>query len=83
MRRKQMMSLHFSGWMDAALRAGRTADLLDYRQKAPHAAAQHPTEEHLLPLFVALGAAGEAPQVERLHDSATYGVLRMDAYAFG
>ncbi|WP_233356094.1 DODA-type extradiol aromatic ring-opening family dioxygenase [Henriciella aquimarina] len=42
----------------------------------------HPTPDHILPLFVALGAgAGEA--VRRLHRSATYGVLRMDAFGFG
>ena len=42
----------------------------------------HPTEEHLLPLYVALGAAGEHAHAERLHASATYGVLRMDVYSF-
>jgi 4,5-DOPA dioxygenase extradiol len=43
----------------------------------------HPTEEHLLPLFVALGAAGADPRPERLHASTTHAVLRMDVYAFG
>jgi 4,5-DOPA dioxygenase extradiol len=66
-----------------SLTEGRTADLLAYRQKAPDAVRKHPTEEHLLPLFVALGAAGPSPpRVERLHASATYSVLRMDAYRF-
>ena len=36
----------------------------------------------VLPLFAALGAAGENARVERLHNSANYGVLRMDVYAF-
>jgi 4,5-DOPA dioxygenase extradiol len=43
---------------------------------------QHPTEEHLLPLFVALGAAGEDARATRLHTSTTWGTLRMDAYRF-
>jgi 4,5-DOPA dioxygenase extradiol len=43
---------------------------------------QHPTDEHLLPLFVALGAAGEHAHAARLHASTTYGALRMDTYAF-
>jgi 4,5-DOPA dioxygenase extradiol len=43
---------------------------------------QHPTEEHLLPLFVALGAAGESARATRLHASSTWGTLRMDAYRF-
>jgi 4,5-DOPA dioxygenase extradiol len=70
----------FSDWMDSALTEGRTCDLLTYRNKAPHAADEHPTEEHLLPLFVALGAGGGKAQ--RIHQSANYGVLRMDAYSF-
>ncbi|HUB12772.1 MAG TPA: dioxygenase, partial [Acetobacteraceae bacterium] len=72
----------FADWMHAALLQGRTADLLAYRGKPPHAVAQHPTDEHLLPLFVALGAAGQAAQAARLHACTTYGALRMDAYAF-
>jgi len=72
----------FSAWMDTALREGRRCDLLTYRQKAPNAALEHPTEEHLLPLFVAMGAGGAEARAERLHSSISYGVLRMDAYAF-
>ncbi len=48
----------FADWMHAALHDNRIDDLLAYRSKAPYAAMQHPTDEHLLPLFVALGAAG-------------------------
>jgi len=60
----------------------RTCDLLSWRNLAPHADRNHPTDEHLLPLFVALGAAGPHATATRLHASTTYGVLRMDAYAF-
>ncbi|UPY38950.1 class III extradiol ring-cleavage dioxygenase [Sediminicoccus sp. KRV36] len=72
----------FADWVDDALREGRLPDLLGYRYQAPFAVRNHPTDEHLLPLYVALGAAGMAPRTERLHRSASYGVLRMDAYAF-
>jgi 4,5-DOPA dioxygenase extradiol len=72
----------FADWFDAALDAPRLADLVDYRRLAPHAVKNHPSEEHLLPLYAALGAAGAEPSVRRLHTSATYGVLRMDVYAF-
>jgi 4,5-DOPA dioxygenase extradiol len=72
----------FSEWFDAALRGGEVEALLRYRQSAPFAERQHPTDEHLLPLFVALGAAGTQPAAERLHTSAMYSSLRMDAYAF-
>jgi len=43
--------------------------------------AQHPTEAHRLPLFVALGAADEAARATRLHSSTTCGALRMDVDA--
>ncbi len=76
-------SREFSDWIQAALEEGREQDLLAYRRLAPHAATAHPTEEHFLPLFVALGAGGEAPHPERLHRSSTFGSLRMDAYLFG
>ena len=72
----------FADWFDAALTEGRPCDTLSYRALAPHAVEQHPTEEHLLPLFVALGAAGPGLRAERLHNSAMFGVLRMDAYRF-
>jgi len=72
----------FADWFDSALSAGRTDDLLDYRRQAPFAVKNHPSEEHLLPFYAALGAAGENARAMRLHASATYGVLRMDVYAF-
>ena len=72
----------FADWMHHALIEGRTDDLLDYRRQAPYAAAQHPTDEHLLPLYVAMGASGENAKATRLHASTSYGVLRMDTYAF-
>jgi 4,5-DOPA dioxygenase extradiol len=73
----------FADWFHLALREQRKGDLLDYRRVAPFATKNHPTEEHLLPLYVAWGAAGENAPIERLHASASYSVIRMDAYAFG
>lgn len=72
----------FVDWMHAALQQNRIDDLLAWHDKAPYAEAQHPTDEHLLPLFVALGAGGDGASATRLHASTTYGALRMDAYAF-
>lgn len=73
----------FAEWMDQAIVANRVGDLIHYRGLAPYAQKNHPTEEHLLPLFVALGAAGGQARAERIHSSVDYGVLRMDAYRFG
>lgn len=72
----------FAAWIDVRLDEGDRAALLDYRKAAPYAAENHPTDEHLLPLFVALGAGGAGARATRLHSSFEHGVLAMDAYAF-
>ncbi|HEY2008786.1 MAG TPA: class III extradiol ring-cleavage dioxygenase [Rhizomicrobium sp.] len=72
----------FAGWMHERLMEGDEAALVDYRSRAPHAALAHPSEEHLMPLLVAYGAGGEKTKAARLHSSATFGSLRMDAYSF-
>ena len=69
----------FSDWLHTALTQGDREGLLDYRRRAPEAARNHPTEEHFLPLFVAMGAGGA--RVKRLHHSFDR-TLCMDAYAF-
>lgn len=75
-------STAFRNWF---LDRGEQADwpaLFSYRQRAPHAALMHPTDEHLLPFYLAGGAGGQAPAL-RIHDSIVFGDLGMDAYAFG
>ena len=79
-------ALLFDDWLVEAVIGGRTGDLLAYRERAPFAGRNHPSEEHLLPLFVAMGAAmnaGEAAPARLLHRSMTYGILAMTAFAFG
>lgn len=73
----------FSEWVAATIKKDRSDDLVRYRQIAPHGARNHPTDEHYLPLLVAAGAAGPGEKGQRLHHSVTYGVIAMDAYAFG
>ncbi|WP_020656200.1 dioxygenase family protein [Massilia niastensis] len=72
----------FETWMKDRLEDSDRAALLDYRRAAPFAARNHPTEEHLLPLFVAMGAGGPDASATRLHAGVEHGVLAMDAYAF-
>jgi len=72
----------FDEWAGWAIAEGRTEDLLDYRRLAPEAVRNHPTDEHLLPLFVAMGAGSPGQPGRHLHKSYTYGVLAMDAFAF-
>ena len=72
----------FNEWLHDALLSSEQSALMDYRTRAPHAVRNHPSEEHLLPLFAAAGAGtpGSAPQ--RLHAGYTYGVIGMDAWRF-
>lgn len=71
----------FVDWLTHALVEDKQEALINYRQQAPRAVLNHPTEEHLLPLFVARGA-GET-KATLLHSSFTYSTLSMAAYAFG
>lgn len=73
----------FREWIAARAAARDWDALFDYRAQAPHAALMHPTDEHLLPWFSAAGAGGREAVPQRLHESATYGSLGMDAYAYG
>jgi 4,5-DOPA dioxygenase extradiol len=72
----------FADWMRNGLAGGDVEALLDWSTRAPHPRRAHPTPEHLLPLFVALGAAGPDVRVETLHASHEYGSLALDAFAF-
>jgi 4,5-DOPA dioxygenase extradiol len=76
-------SAAFRSWMLARAAARDWQRLFDYRRQAPHAAQMHPTDEHLLPWYIAAGAGGRDAPPQRLHDSVTYGALGMDSYAFG
>ena len=84
-------SAAFRTWLADRGAAADWPALLDYRRQAPFAALMHPTDEHLLPFYVAAGAGsdkrappgGSLPVAQRLHASLTYGCLAMDAYGFG
>jgi len=73
----------FSDWLNDAVTADRRDDLIEYRSRGPHAADNHPTEDHYVPLLAALGCADPGENNARIHTSHTYGVLMMDTYLFG
>ena len=73
----------FQSWVFDRLATHDVDALTRYRQDAPEAVRAHPTEEHFLPLFVALGAAGEDAQAKRVFDGFEGTALAMDAYRFG
>lgn len=72
--------VEFSRWVEQQVQAGAIDALLDWQQQAPHALRAHPTDEHFLPLYFALGAgAGSTPHY--LSREVMYGMLAMDAFA--
>ncbi|MCK9989233.1 MAG: class III extradiol ring-cleavage dioxygenase [Rugosibacter sp.] len=75
----------FTDWFANKLTQRDLPALLDYRRQAPHAVRAHPSDDHLLPLYVALGAASAADQVPHcavLYRETTLGAVAMDAYQF-
>jgi 4,5-DOPA dioxygenase extradiol len=77
--------LAFSAWIEAQLKAGDLQALLDYRVRAPESARVHPTDEHFVPIYFALGAArwGQQPPVpvHYITREVMLGTLSMDAFS--
>ena len=72
----------FANWIDDRLREGNIEYLLAWEALAPHARRAHPTHEHLLPFFVALGYAGQPLRSQRIHQATELESLVMDAFQF-
>lgn len=53
-------SAEFDNWAEQALRTGDLESLLRYRETAPALRYAHPTADHLLPMYVTLGAATQS-----------------------
>ena len=75
----------FADWVAERLSAGAIDDVLHAVERAPYGRDNHPTPDHILPLFVAMGAGSDIGSLhaQRLHASTTYALLAMDVYAFG
>jgi aromatic ring-opening dioxygenase catalytic subunit (LigB family) len=78
-------SREFDGWLRGVLMGGNPGDrdkLLAAWEAAPAARAAHPREEHLLPLMVAVGAAGDDPAQLSYHEENFLGGLTVSSYRF-
>lgn len=74
----------FAAWVYRTLADADLESLLDYRTQSADARRAHPTDEHFLPLFFALGAAGaDWTHVQRIEGGITDDVLSMDSFVFG
>ena len=72
----------FADWVQEKLQANDLSSLLNYRQHSADGRQAHPSEDHLLPLFVALGAAGEGAKPQAFYRGVSDYVIAMDGYAF-
>ena len=73
----------FSSWVRTAVLANAVQPVIRYRTEAPHAERAHPTEEHFLPLLVAMGAQGEGDAVQLIDGGIEHGMLSMDSFVWG
>lgn len=78
----QSYAVGFADWIATTLQAHDHERLRQSLRLAPHAQRAHPTTEHLWPLLVAAGAAGDRAPVKRVDGGMTHGVLSMDAFVF-
>lgn len=79
-------SRQFDAWLQEALLqvspAERSERLLDW-ESAPSARAAHPREEHLIPLMVAVGAAGDDAGALIYHQKDFSGGITASSFRFG
>ncbi len=78
-------SAAFDAWLDGAVNAApeaRTRALLDW-DKAPYARVCHVREDHLVPLFAAVGAAEGEKATRVYHDTNVFGGVTASSYRFG
>ncbi len=73
----------FEDWLAGAVARGDDAAISSAEDWAADYRLAHPTDEHYLPLPVAMGAGSPDLQGEALHRSFAYGSLSMAAFAFG
>ncbi len=72
----------FADWVAEKLSDNDVAALLNYRQQSADGRQAHPSEDHLLPLYVALGAAGTTTPPQAFYRGVSDYVIAMDGYAF-
>ncbi|MDE2385214.1 MAG: dioxygenase [Alphaproteobacteria bacterium] len=78
-------SAQFDAWLDKAVNADpktRVQELLKWEQ-APAARICHPREDHLVPLFAAVGAAENEKATRVYHDTNVFGGVTASSYRFG
>jgi 4,5-DOPA dioxygenase extradiol len=72
---------NFDAWLDQGLKSG-AIDYFEDLYAGPEFRRNHPTDEHLLPLFFAFGAGGPDTKADLMHRSYEYGSISMSYFRF-
>jgi 4,5-DOPA dioxygenase extradiol len=72
----------FDSWLQSKLEAWDMNALFNYRELAPYAQESVPTNEHFIPLLLAMGAGDKNRQAKLLHRSYQYGNLSLSCWQF-
>lgn len=75
-------ALAFRDWLDQQLLNDARDTLADWLQQAPYPRHNHPSDEHIAPLWVALGAGTPGAPALKLHDDWRMGNLSMASWRF-
>lgn len=75
-------AVSFDNWLYERLQTRDLEALFSYTDNAEYTRQAHPTDEHLMPLYVAMGAGWSTGATQQIHHSFSYGNLSMSSYAF-
>lgn len=74
-------AVEFDDWLIEKVQKKNLEELFSYQNLAPHAKLAVPREEHIVPLFIALGS-GQRSEPKLLHRSYSFGTLTNLAFEF-
>jgi 4,5-DOPA dioxygenase extradiol len=72
----------FDSWLQSKLESWDTEALFQYRELAPYAQEAVPTNEHFIPLLLAMGTGDSNRHAKLLHRSYQYGNLSLSCWQF-
>lgn len=74
-------AVEFDNWLIEKVENNDKKALFNYRETAPHAKRAIPREEHIVPMFIAMGS-GNKDKPKLLHQSYAYGTLSYICFEF-
>jgi 4,5-DOPA dioxygenase extradiol len=75
-------AIDFDNWLVENVEQNNLKDLFNYQKLAPNAKMAVPREEHIAPMFIAMGSGEEGKLPKLLHRSYAYGTLSYICFEF-